>query len=203
VEASFTPECDETSRRIHQSIAHNPQAHTDSAQENNQGQNLLSEGQLRASDQACPAATEGVATSDGCETSSRPIHHRAKSDPPPAFSLEPTSPESTAPEDQIPYIRCLSERRGLRRRTPTVSEKRVLVCFIHLMCSNGRPCGIPQLLSPETKSSSLCILTGILNRGSPLFIPLQCRSSQVSLLSNAPAFYPPPSFQVSLVVNIM
>ncbi|KAJ5154368.1 uncharacterized protein N7500_009807 [Penicillium coprophilum] len=112
---------------------------------------MLSVGPLRASDQACPAVTEGVATSDGCETSSRPIHHRANSSPPPAFSLEPTSPDSTVPESQIPYIRCLSERRGLRRRTPTVSEKRVPVCFIHLMCSNGRPCSIPLLLSPATE----------------------------------------------------
>ncbi|KAJ5482628.1 hypothetical protein N7475_001440 [Penicillium sp. IBT 31633x] len=92
---------------------------------------MLSVRQVRASDQACPAVTEGVAVSDGCQTSSRPIHHRAKREksPPPADSVEPTSPESTAPEEQISFIRCLSIRRGLRRRTPTVSEKRVLVVF--------------------------------------------------------------------------
>ena len=53
-----------------------------------------------------------------------------RNNPPPAFSLEPTSPKSTAPDHQFPFNRCLSERRGLRRRTPTVSEKRVLVCFL-------------------------------------------------------------------------
>ncbi|CDM32105.1 unnamed protein product [Penicillium roqueforti FM164] len=30
----------------------------------------------------------------------------------------PLPPESTAPEEQISYVRCLGERRGLRRRTP-------------------------------------------------------------------------------------
>jgi hypothetical protein len=34
-----------------------------------------------------------------------------------------------------------------------------------------------------THSSSLCVLTGFLNRGSPLPFLHQCRSSQVSLLS--------------------
>ncbi|KAJ6178676.1 hypothetical protein N7519_009137 [Penicillium mononematosum] len=106
-----------------------------------------------------------------------------KVNPPPAFSLEPTSPESTAPGNADPLYPLLKRTPRLEKTNAhCVREKIPGVLHISDVLKRS-PVQHPPTSLTSTDSSSLCVLTGFLNRGSPLPFLLQCRSSQVSLVS--------------------
>jgi hypothetical protein len=110
-----------------------------------------------------------------------------KVSPPPTFSPEPTSPESTAPGNTNPLYPLLKRAPRLEKTNAhCVQEKIPGVLHISDVLKRS-PVQHPPTSLTSTDSSSLCVLTGFLNRGSPLPFLHQCRSSQVSLLSNAPA----------------